>query len=998
MSDSQKEQNEKSDSQKYSSAFEKLCVDIVSKILGNSLNEITQTQLSKDGGYDIYSTIKYKNKQYSVLFECKLRKSKVNLRDIAANVIIAYNKCTDSLVLMTNNLFTPQLEEQLLLFRDSCQLNIKVVIGSDIENVIQSGNIPISIELAKLLKKEKPNKRTKHDSSLILNFGSKNVCQQIIEKPLAESDNKESDFMAYVYLKEFNSAISLIKNNKSFIVQGYIGTGKSAFIRKILTTVDHMCIRLNASVCQSQEQVILHLIRSIWGLPDNIFLGIFEKDDIDRIIKTISANYSLETCEFIRHILNKTSLPIKIQANCILCEYLVCVMKQHRDKTKYIVYFDNLHTANQEVNDFFVYLINLFSNSGISCIIEYDLSEYDLQKQNPEALKKIKNKYAVIDIAPLTNEQAKSWLTQQLNTTEKTADQIVKSVGTRFYNIRSISQSLKKRMTTPSFKKTMESLSMLTPNDLPAITSNIIRSCKESNESLFYLLKILNCRIPIDLLSHLKLSYGSLLEEGIIACEDSYIIASNEFVKWAVMKETSNSEKEHDIARSILKFCDQNLGKNKDARIYGLFYSGRREEAIKEIDLLINELGQKRNFMLMLEFIELAITISKKNDNAHALSCYLIKKLEVYAVIKSIAFDKARSALDELQTLLDSGQLDQSDESYSELALCYFKGNIALKGYELSDDLLNKHRLYFQNCIDGTMKDNPDDYLGKVCRNYAIYIKETEGNSAALKIFEAALNALPNSQILHIEHLSHLACISLSCEPQKSYKYYSKIIEEVNNCQTFYGFPFHEYGDKAMCKVLLKESDKAIAHSDLGIKYAESHGVFDEVGRILNIKGCAFLLAGKVSEAVKCFKEATEIMEYSGYKHYSWRGKLNYVNNSITSGNKEELRNMLCDAYSVFKSGLIEKIQSLIKSGDDFISSREYLALLVVGKCSQQLFKTKTGKKENPISAEKIADEFNFPCEIKEHYLKTIDQLINRPKQFELESLYIHNGNIFIIG
>lgn len=393
-----------------------------------------------------------------------------------------------------------------------------------------------------------------------------------------------------------------------------------------------------------------------------------------------------------------------------------------------------------------------------------------------------------------------------------------------------------------------------------------------------------------------------------------------------------------------------------------------------------------------------AKTYFKCNLNAHALSCYLIKKLEVYSVIKSIAFDKARSALDELQTLVDSGQLNQSAESYSELALCYFKGNIALKGYALSDDLLNKHRMYFQNCIDGTMKDNPDDYLGKVCSNYAIYIKETEGNSTALEIFEAAFNALPNSHILHIEYLSHLACISLSCEPQKSYEYYSDIIEEVNNCQTFYGFPFHEYGDKAMCKVLLKEADKAIAHSDLGIKYAESHGVFDEVGRILNIKSCAFLLAGKVSEAVKCFKEATEIMEYSGYKHYSWRSKLNYVNYSITSGNKEKLRNMLCDAYSVFKSGLIEKIQSLIKSGDVFISSREYLALLVVGKCSRQLFKTKTGKKENPISAEKIADEFNFPYEIKEHYLKTIDQLINHPKQFELESLYIHNGNIFIIG
>lgn len=987
-----------SDFQKNSSNFEDLCLKIVKKLLGNSLNKIKKTQPSKDGGYDIDATIKYKNKQYSVLFECKLRGKNVNLRDIAANVIIAYNNCTDSLVFMINQYFTPQLEEQLLRFRDSSQLNIKVLIGSDIENVIQNNNIPVSTELAELLKDNNKSRKNKHISSLVLNTDSENICKQIIEKPQVNSDNKESDFIAQVYSNELNRAVSLLKNNKSFIVQGYIGMGKSAFVRKILNTVDCMCIRLNADVCQNQEQVILHLIRNIWGLPDNSFLGMFEEDDIDYITRTINDNYSMETCKFIKYILNQTSLSIKIEANYILCEYLVCIMKRHYPKTKYVVYFDNFHSANQEVNDFFVYLINLFSEKDIPCIIEYDLSEYDLQKQNLMAYNKIINKYAIIDIATLTEEQAKTWFIQELNITEKTANQIVKRVGTRFYNIKFISQNLKRRMHTPNFEKAMELLDMLTPNDLSDITSQIINSCKKKDKKLFYLLKMLNCRIPIDLCSYLNLSYSSLLKEGIIVREDRYIFVSNKFVKQAVMKETSDLVNEQNISELILDFCTHNPGKYKDVIIYGLFYAGKLEEATKEIDLLIKELGQKRNFTLMLEFIELAITISENNKNAHALSNYLIKKLEVYAIIKSLMLDKARLTLDHLQTLVNSGQLDLLDESYSELAICYFKGTIALKDYAFSDDLLNEHYKYFKNCIDGLMKDNPDDYLGKVCSNYAIYIKETKGNSAALEVFGAALKALPNSQTLYIEHLSHLACISLSYEPQKSYEYYSKIIEKVNNSQTFYCFPFHEYGDKAMCKVLLKEVNKAVSHSDLGIKYAESHGVFDEVGRILNIKGCAFLLADKVSEAVKCFKEATEIMEYSGYKHYSWRSKLNYVNYFITSGNKEELIKMLYDAYSIFKSGLITKVQNLIESCDDFISSREYLVLLVVGKCSQLLFDTKASQRADYISAEKIADEFRFPDKIKKHYLKTINQLINHHEQLELKSIYIYNGDIFIIG
>ena len=408
-----------SDFQKNSSNFEDLCLKIVKKLLGNSLNKIKKTQPSKDGGYDIDATIKYKNKQYSVLFECKLRGKNVNLRDIAANVIIAYNNCTDSLVFMINQYFTPQLEEQLLRFRDSSQLNIKVLIGSDIENVIQNNNIPVSTELAELLKDNNKSRKNKHISSLVLNTDSENICKQIIEKPQVNSDNKESDFIAQVYSNELNRAVSLLKNNKSFIVQGYIGMGKSAFVRKILNTVDCMCIRLNADVCQNQEQVILHLIRNIWGLPDNSFLGMFEEDDIDYITRTINDNYSMETCKFIKYILNQTSLSIKIEANYILCEYLVCIMKRHYPKTKYVVYFDNFHSANQEVNDFFVYLINLFSEKDIPCIIEYDLSEYDLQKQNLMAYNKIINKYAIIDIATLTEEQAKTWFIQELNITKK---------------------------------------------------------------------------------------------------------------------------------------------------------------------------------------------------------------------------------------------------------------------------------------------------------------------------------------------------------------------------------------------------------------------------------------------------------------------------------------------------------------------------------------------------------------------------------------------------
>lgn len=975
--------------------FEKICFEIVEKILGNSLEKITKTNKTKDGGYDIDTMIRYNSKQYAVLFECKLREKKVNLRDIAANVIIAYNKCTDSLVIMTNNTFTPQLEKELCRFRDSSHLNIKVVIGEGIESVVNVYEVSIDDKLLDLLKKEKSNKNIIRNSSLILNLNSEDVCGQIIKKSMSKSDNKEADFMAEMYPDDIERALLWIKNNKSFVVNGYIGTGKSAFITKILDTVDRQCIRLNAEVLMSQELVIINLIRKIWGLPDNINIDEFKADEVKYIMDSIGNDLPKKTRRSLECILNNAAIPEEIEENSILCKYLVLQMERHRAKTKYIVYFDNFHAANQEVGNLFVYLINLFSAIKIPCIIETDEIEYNSQKNNSEALEKIRIPN-VIEITPFTKEQAETWFKKELNVDDEAVARLVQYTGERLYCMSYVSQKIRQKYDKPRFEDVMEYLKKQTAFTMPEIISEIVRSFMQTHEKLFYLLRMLNGRVPVDMCMNLK--YAQLLKAGIITCDEGYINASNEIVKKLVNNEMSSPVKEMEVANQIIEFCGENPGKYKEAKIYGLFYAKRGKEAIRDIDLLINELGQKRNFVQTLDLIDLAISIARKEQNYNSLANYLIKKLEVNAAIKSLSFDNARATLSGLKEVADSGELNASSEALAELALCHFNGVIALRDCKFQDAILNEHIKYYNNCLNGTMRENPGDYLGKVCWNYALYIKETQGNSAALKVFEAASEALPNSHMLRIGYLSHLACILLPSDPQKSYEYYCEIIELVNNGQTFCDFPFHEYGDKAMCKVLLKEADKALAHAKVGIRYAESHGVFDEVGRILNIKGCAYLLSNNILKAVKCFREATEIMEYSGYNLYRWRSEMNYVNYSLTASNtvsnKEELRNKLLGAYSIFKDALMKKVLNLISSDDDFLASREFLALLVVGKCSRQLFDTK----ENIISAEKVAEELCFPDKIKEHYLEMIEQLTDPQKKLTLQSLYVHNGNIFIIG
>lgn len=260
---------------------------------------------------------------------------------------------------MTNNTFTPQLEKELCRFRDSSHLNIKVVIGEGIESVVNVYEVSIDDKLLDLLKKKK---QQEYHTQFIAHFKFKfrRCVRADHQKSMSKFDNKEADFMAEMYPDNIERALLWIKNNKSFVVNGYIGTGKSAFISKILDTVDRQCIRLNAEVLMSQELVIINLIRKIWGLPDNINIDEFKADEVKYIMDSIGNDLPKKTRRSLECILNNAAIPEEIEENSILCKYLVLQMERHRAKTKYIVYFDNFHAANQEVGNLFVYLINLF--------------------------------------------------------------------------------------------------------------------------------------------------------------------------------------------------------------------------------------------------------------------------------------------------------------------------------------------------------------------------------------------------------------------------------------------------------------------------------------------------------------------------------------------------------------------------------------------------------------------------------------------------------------
>ena len=298
---------------------------------------------------------------------------------------------------------------------------------------------------------------------------------------------------------------------------------------------------------------------------------------------------------------------------------------------------------------------------------------------------------------------------------------------------------------------------------------------------------------------------------------------------------------------------------------------------------------------------------------------------------------------------------------------------------------------YYNHCVDHTLSDNTDDWLGKICSCYALLIKSTKGNKSALKIFENSLKVFPNSFDLRREYFSHIACMQLFDEPLKAYENYQKILTLFKKeAPDSAALPFHEYGDLALSQLIAQILDNALLCANNAIEINQANGLIDEEGRCINIRGCIEWCQGKVLKAEKSFREAITIMKHSQYNHYLWRSQLNMLQLSlITSHYSDDIISMFENVYADFKNLLAPKIHFLAQSDADSLRKTiEYHALIVFGVLQKEMNISQTSFK--------VYKDFELG-QHTELYENDVDAFFNKNYYFS-KSPYIQNGYIFFAG
>lgn len=988
------------DEQKYSNDFENLSKEIVEYLFRESNVKITKTAPSKDGGYDIIVSRRYNHCTQKAFFECKLRKGNMNFRDIAANAIIAFNQGSVALVAVTNHDYTAQAGNQFRSFRNRTVLNIKIITGGEFWELVKRSHKEenVSEELKKLIYPSKHGKGNDF-ASLRIDF-DRDIIQQIFCKE-EDCTGEEGSVISQMYPKQTEDLVQCLEDGMVVVVTGYWGVGKDDLIHAGMRRCSKRVIEIDAQFAAAKDQTVLTILSRIWGISELKLFSSFTKSQVDEILHEIGGEENdKETIQILMSLLNEEYSDKRSSAvqNMLIVQYIVKLMVLHRESIGFAVYINNLQFSSKEVYDFLLYFVKELHENKIGCVLRYEKPEYqgDGSLVFVEELRRLPRCKEIL-LVPLGNEDAVQYIkTLHPELSNHTADVIVARVGNRAGSLSAILAYLFQGHGPTDEKQLISSVQNLTANDAPGLIDMLLCAYQSEYPDIFEICHLLNCRVPIEVYQlggNSPQDLDKMIEAGLFRLEQNVITASNGFVHDWIQKMHGAVCSAYSLsyAGTLLKKLERKKDEYPIEKISLYYTLGKDKEALTLLDKNLRGLTRDKQYTALGRGLSLAFEIAHRMNDIELEADYLIQTLYLMTIQKELTGELAQTRIDRLANCIVR---KQALPSYMPVALAFFRLKRSFKMSEYTDDLpaVQKARDYYTKCICSGMTENEGDWLGRLCACYALTVKSTQGNEAALQVYETSLKALPRSFELRREYLSHLACMKLFNDPAAAFCHYQEILtlfdQEVPDSAEL---PFHEYGDLAMAQLIAGNLRDAQELAERAIQISQSNGLMDEEGRNLNIKGCIELCASEQEAAKASFREATAAMRHAGCRHYAWRSELNYI--ELCSQEEQDSTTMQKDLerlYDEFKDLLADKIAYLAADGGEaFYQTREYHALLVFGACWKRLKKSK-------IAQTQLPEDFKLNTHT-ETYRKHLKCFLAGKADF-MRSPYLKNGYIYLVG
>lgn len=991
------------EAQKYNKDFEELSRRIVEILVDRKNTIIKHTEYTKDGGYDIVVEYKENSIIKKAYFECKLRSKNLNLRDVSANIIIAFNEGAVALVIITNYDYTEQTNENLSEFFKNTFLNIKIIAGKDIQKICKTYNISIHDGLSKIIEPKRTKKRNEKYSFLKIDLNKSNYFEQIFRKSCQVKETYFS-FIEKVYYSECQKLSKFITNGETVLVTGYLGIGKSTLIKNVVKKKSVRAIQIIADNFMSQSQLLLGIFLDIWGLPTHSIVQEFSNDIIERIKKSINQKSGEDKIGDIVENLLRNKIPDEIadeHYNRFICDYLINQLNLHRSHVSYVFFIENIEYSTKEVQILLAYIVKLFSKYKISCIIERNDSEYLILDKNKskyfyDQLHLIRTNY--LPMRFLEPTEAYDFICEELiNYPNSIKNIVLKKGGVRLLTLNILISYVKEVM--PTYNSNIDPQSVFdkfSANNLPESILSLISYYYNSFPSLFHYFYILGYKIPLNWVDILGIKKEMIIQKLIdlkfLVIDDNYLLVANQLVAEIIRNLCSNATFiiRQDAKKILDLITDTDDMLYIECKISAYSYLKHYNEATHLITTYMKKLRNERQYSAFIEYGNMILEKSFLEfiPIEHQTNI-IISILETWALKKEIHLEKASKLLDRLETIIM--YLPRDTKHKFCVILDYFKSKKYFKECDFNLTI-NITEPYYNNCINANFDISESEYYEKICVVYALAQKELFGNEKAKKVFDKLNKTFSKSFSVRLEYLSHKACMNFYTNPVCSLNSIEQILKmHKREHQRYYELPFHEYVDRAMCAFFVKRYDDALSYSEEAIRILDSNGIIPTLGRAYNIKGCVMICKNNLDEAERFFQEACYAMDESSYKLYSWRSRLNLVYLDIIKGRNHitNVIQMLNDTYLQFKDIYIKKIRHQ-KRNSSFNTTREYFALLMFG----QLF-----KKLDKSMIDDIMNLFTNEVEKKEYKMNLHQLCDGRVKKvYYRDCPYALDKYLFMVG
>ena len=990
-----KKEHKLSPAELYNHEFEDLSKDIVRFLFQGTDAQLTKTRTQKDGGYDIVVECSNNNVYQKVYFECKLRSGNLNLRDIAANIIIAYNEGAVALVAITNYNYTEQASENIKDFYQKTTLNIKVIIGDDIRSIVSKGNIVISPNLKKLITPKKSYRKNSYDF-LKINLESAKPYEKIMQKGINLAKNSKT-FVAEHYDNEICKMQRFLERGDLVCVEGYIGIGKTSIINFCLQKISAHTIRITADNYLSQSELLLSIFLDLWGIPMHTIVGLFSKENIERIVAVVNEKSASEhTGEIIEKLLVKnTSEGIADEYyNYRICQYLIYNLKIHFGSIFYVFFIENVSKASDEIQKLLIYICKLLKKNRIACIIEKDIVEYQWQDYDMSFFNKID--YQTVPIALWTNDDARDFIDCELKEYPKGFREAVLSRGGTRLQTLSLIIDFCREKSKNSGKINEADLQQFEPNEIPSSIRCLLNMYFEKVPKLFCYFYFANGKIPIkwslELLEPYQECIEHLLNMDFLGMDDTYIWIKGELVLEYIQRLVRTRRLlQHNMASKILSFLQtQEPNEHVESFIYIYDSLEKYGRILPLLDNYMHKLYKERQYHSFLKWADFLFERKEKLGLTLPMQLDLtIHTLIVWRIKREINGEEAAYRMQEMHDLISKCTIE--NKAYYQMVLDCFYAESFFQDCDFQK-ALECSQTYYQKTLTQNIIDSNYEWQEKICVIYALCIKEQMGNEKALDVFKKLITAFPQSFFVQMEYWDHLECINIYKDPKYALECVNNVLDKFKDTPRYdYPLPFHEYVDRSMCALCAKEYDLAMEYSDNSIDVLESNGILSTLGRAYNIRGCIFLCKNDLDNAKEYFKESKYLLDRSKEYLYSWRSSLNLITLELTykttDFSMQDIKAMLNETYSQFKGIYQEKMENLITE-DIFYTSREYFALLMFNHA----FKLCNCRKS-------VLDDFDLKdkCEMFLRHFKQLQDKRVKTAEFS-DCAYAVGKYIFMVG